>query len=64
MAISDHSSLTKIAEHVMNFLFEELHIAINARTVYFEDLLPINLVGALKMEFKLGKEHRSIIQRC
>jgi hypothetical protein len=48
----------------MNFLFEELHIAINARTVYFEDLLPINLVGALKMEFKLGKEHRSIIQRC
>jgi hypothetical protein len=43
------------AEHVLNVLFEEVDVALFVGIGCMKDLLPIHLVGTLKMEAKLGK---------
>jgi hypothetical protein len=52
-----------IAEHVLNLLLQVLNISFIIWIGCIKDLLPLNLVGALKMEFKLGEEYCSIVPR-
>jgi hypothetical protein len=57
LAILDHlsSGCKHVAKHALNFPFKEVNIAIIIEISCTKDLLPIGLLGALEIEFKLGE---------
>jgi hypothetical protein len=48
-----------VVEHVLNLLFKELDIAIIIGIRCMEDLLPVDLVGSLKIEFNFRNQCRT-----
>jgi hypothetical protein len=50
-----------VIEHVLNLLFKELDIVIIIGICSIKDLLPVDLVGSLKIEFNFSNQCRTFV---